>query len=284
MRIQTPALISIASLLLSLPVAAQTFEIVQQPSKKSSTATKTEKKATPAATPAKPVKDATATKPKPVGVSSSASTRRSKSAVAAKSTKKSAAKDAKTVAETKSAESEATETAAAPAPKEEVVPPLPPFKSNLPGAVIVTGEDVSALRAQIQSALERDSSLSGSALTVNINDTMVELTGTVNNGKERTAAHRIAQSYSGNRRVQDRITVLGQPDTQTARTPATSAQTSTDAASDLPQADTGAAARKAKDAQKSNNVPAGNPLVPKADKNQPKTEENSTPPPIKAHN
>ena len=281
MRIQTPALVAIASLLLSSSVAAQTFEIVQQPSKKSSTANKTtapDKKVTPVK--ATPVKETAASKPKPVGVAAKNS---SKSTLAAKNAKKSAAKKTE-VAETKPTEPEVTETAAAPAPKEEVVPPLPPFKSNLPGAVIVTGEDVTALRAQIQSALERDPSLSGSALTVNINDTMVELTGTVSNGRERTAAHRIAQSYSGNRRVQDRITIIGQGDAQNARSTTNATQSSTDSSADLPQGDQTNATRKAKDAQKSTNVPAGNPLVPKADK-QPKTQENpSTPPPIKAHN
>jgi hypothetical protein len=110
-------------------------------------------------------------------------------------------------------------------------------------------------------------------LNVSIDDKGVELTGQVNNGKERVAARRIAQSYSGNRRVQDKITVMGQPDTQVAQKP--TATQSSDSGANLPQSDQGADKKK-------NGVPT-NQLVPKADKTQPKTESNtSTPPPVRA--
>ena len=276
MRIRTSALISVASLLLCAPLAAQTFEVVQQPQKKSSTTAKPATKAaeTKKATSIKstPVKD-TNTAPAAKSASKSASAKTSKNSKSTLAAKKKAA-DAKKVEEAKATEPAATETVATAPKKEEVVPPPAPFKSNLPGAVIVTGEDTQALKSQIETALQRDPSLMGSALNVSIDDKGVELTGQVNNGKERVAARRIAQSYSGNRRVQDKITVLGQPDTQVAQKP-TAAQ-STDSGANLPQSDQGAA-------KKRNGVPAQQ-LVPKADKTQPKPESNtSTPPPVRAH-
>lgn len=274
MRIRTSALISVASLLLCAPLAAQTFEVVQQPQKKSSTTAKpaTKPAETKKATPIKstPVNDTNAAPAKSAaksGASTARNSAKSKSAVAAK--KKAA--DSKKLAETKPAEPEATETVAAAPKKEEVVPPPAPFKSNLPGAVIVTGEDTQALKVQIESALQRDASLMGSALNVNIDDKGVELTGQVNSGKERVAARRIAQSYSGNRRVQDKITVMGQADTQLAQKP--TATQSSDSAGNLPQSDQGAAKKK-------NGVPT-NQLVPKADKTKPET-NTSTPPPVRA--
>jgi osmotically-inducible protein OsmY len=42
---------------------------------------------------------------------------------------------------------------------------------------------------------------------VNVTDTTVELTGTAATSKDKQTAKRIAQSYAGNRRLVDHITV-----------------------------------------------------------------------------
>jgi osmotically-inducible protein OsmY len=44
---------------------------------------------------------------------------------------------------------------------------------------------------------------------VNVTDSTIELSGTVPTGKEKQTAKRIAQSYAGNRKVIDRLTVTG---------------------------------------------------------------------------
>ena len=44
---------------------------------------------------------------------------------------------------------------------------------------------------------------------MNVTDSAIELSGTVSTGKEKQTAERIAQSYAGNRKVVDRITVTG---------------------------------------------------------------------------
>lgn len=77
------------------------------------------------------------------------------------------------------------------------------------GAVANLGTDVGAVRQRIESALASDPALHGTAFSVNITDDTVEVTGVANNGRERTAARRIVQSFSGNLRVKDRITVAG---------------------------------------------------------------------------
>jgi len=42
-----------------------------------------------------------------------------------------------------------------------------------------------------------------------VTDSTIELSGNVQTGKEKQTARRIASSFAGNRRVQDRITVTG---------------------------------------------------------------------------
>ncbi len=77
------------------------------------------------------------------------------------------------------------------------------------GSVTNLGTDVTAVRQRIESALATEPSLKGAAFTINVTDDTVEISGVANNGRERTAARRIVQSFAGNLRVKDRITVAG---------------------------------------------------------------------------
>ena len=77
------------------------------------------------------------------------------------------------------------------------------------GTTTNLGTDVDAVRQRIEAALANDPSLKGSAFTINVTDDTVEITGIADNGRERTAARRIVQSFAGNLRVKDRITVAG---------------------------------------------------------------------------
>ncbi len=64
----------------------------------------------------------------------------------------------------------------------------------------------SDLQAQIQKALQ-DQNLNG--INVNVTDSTIELSGSAATGKDRREAMQIAQSYAGNRKVVDNITVSG---------------------------------------------------------------------------
>jgi osmotically-inducible protein OsmY len=73
-------------------------------------------------------------------------------------------------------------------------------------ATASTGAD---LQAQIQNALKNEPTLSNDNINVTVSDDAIDLSGTVASGKEKQAAKRIAQSYAGNRKVKDHITVSG---------------------------------------------------------------------------
>jgi hypothetical protein len=65
------------------------------------------------------------------------------------------------------------------------------------------------LHQRIEAALHSEPTLSGSNLNVNVSDDAIDLSGTVNSSKERLTARRIVQSFAGNRRVRERVTVAG---------------------------------------------------------------------------
>lgn len=67
--------------------------------------------------------------------------------------------------------------------------------------------DAATLKAQLESAYASDPSISAAHITVNVTDTVVELTGSVPNINQRTAARRIAQSYAMNRKVVDHLMI-----------------------------------------------------------------------------
>jgi len=67
----------------------------------------------------------------------------------------------------------------------------------------------SSLQKQIDAALKKEPTLANQNINAVVTDTSVELTGSVSTGKEKQTAKRIAQSFAGNRRVVDRITVTG---------------------------------------------------------------------------
>lgn len=70
--------------------------------------------------------------------------------------------------------------------------------------------DSSSLQTQIDAALKKEPTLANSNVIVNVTDSTVALSGSVATGKEKQTAKRIAQSFAGNRKVEDRITVSGQ--------------------------------------------------------------------------
>ena len=69
--------------------------------------------------------------------------------------------------------------------------------------------DTATLQNQIQNALQNEPTLRNDNLNVNVTDSTIELSGTVQTSKEKQTAQRIASSFAGNRRVRDRITLSG---------------------------------------------------------------------------
>jgi len=67
--------------------------------------------------------------------------------------------------------------------------------------------DNASLQGQIQTAFRHDPSLADDSITANVTDTTIELTGTVSSGKDRQSAKALAESYAGNRKVVDHLTV-----------------------------------------------------------------------------
>lgn len=109
-----------------------------------------------------------------------------------------------TPADIEKPESAAGATKAAPAPK-----PLAPEPNANAGALSPVQPGADELRAKIEAALRREPSLSNTNITLNISDDTIDITGNANSPKERLAARRIVQSFAGNRRVRERISVAG---------------------------------------------------------------------------
>jgi osmotically-inducible protein OsmY len=82
-----------------------------------------------------------------------------------------------------------------------------PSSGQQPGTTAAAGGDI---QMQIQNALQKEPTLSNDNISVNVTDDTIELSGTVNSGKEKQTAKRIAQSYAGNRKVKEHLTVSGQ--------------------------------------------------------------------------
>jgi hypothetical protein len=77
------------------------------------------------------------------------------------------------------------------------------------GALNAGGLTSDQLHQRIDAALNSEPTLSGSNLTVNVSDDAIDLSGTVTSSKDRVTARRIVQSFAGNRRVRERVTVGG---------------------------------------------------------------------------
>jgi hypothetical protein len=91
-----------------------------------------------------------------------------------------------------------TEPPAAPANN---APETPAPQENTPA---VSNTD---LQSQIQNALTKEPTLSADSLQVNVTDQNIELSGNVENAREKQTALRIVQSYAANKKVVNHITV-----------------------------------------------------------------------------
>jgi hypothetical protein len=78
----------------------------------------------------------------------------------------------------------------------------------------------SDLQSQIQNALTKEPTLSANSLQVNVTDENIELSGNVENAREKQTALRIVQSYAANKKVVNHITVGARSDGPSQTEPA----------------------------------------------------------------
>ncbi len=69
--------------------------------------------------------------------------------------------------------------------------------------------DREKLKQRIEAALRNEASLTGAQLTLNVSDDAIDISGNANTNRQRLAARRIVQSFAGNMRVRERISVAG---------------------------------------------------------------------------
>ncbi len=67
----------------------------------------------------------------------------------------------------------------------------------------------SALQSRISDALHNEPTLASSSVAVDVSDKTIDLSGTVGSSKDKLTAERIAESFDGNRQVNDKIVVTG---------------------------------------------------------------------------
>jgi hypothetical protein len=67
----------------------------------------------------------------------------------------------------------------------------------------------SDLQSQIQNALSKEPTLTGDSPRVNVSGDTVELAGTVGTNKEKITATRIVQSYTGSKKLVNKLTISG---------------------------------------------------------------------------
>src|SRR5262249_25305184 len=134
----------------------------------------------------------------------------------------------------------------------KAAPGAQPAPANPPADL--DGGNTAALQNTIQTTLRNDPIAGGSNITVNVTSNTIELNGTAANGKAKTTAHRIAESYALNRSVVDHVTVSGRGNVSAGGNPGTSATVPSSGAT-TPAANVGAQPAKQQ------NQPA--PKVPK---------------------
>ena len=97
----------------------------------------------------------------------------------------------------------------APTVDKNAAPPAAQSSTANSGMTAAVATDSATLKGQLESAFQAEPTLTGSNIQVSVSDTTVVLNGSVPSGKEKITAKRIAQSYAGNRKVVDKLTVSG---------------------------------------------------------------------------
>jgi osmotically-inducible protein OsmY len=73
-----------------------------------------------------------------------------------------------------------------------------------------TNQNDVMLQSQIENAIRNEPSLNASHVAVNVSAESIDLSGTVGSSKDKLNAERIAQSFDGNRKLNDSLMIAGQ--------------------------------------------------------------------------
>jgi osmotically-inducible protein OsmY len=82
--------------------------------------------------------------------------------------------------------------------------PAPDTQDSAGGVSVMTDSD---LQSQIQNALSKEPTLTGDSPRVNVSGDTVELAGNVGTNKEKITATRIVQSYSGSKKLVNKLAI-----------------------------------------------------------------------------
>ena len=72
-----------------------------------------------------------------------------------------------------------------------------------------TDNNSAALQSRIADAIRNEPTLTDSHVAVNVTDNSIDLTGTVGSSQDKQTAERIAQSFDGNRKLNDKLMISG---------------------------------------------------------------------------
>ena len=78
---------------------------------------------------------------------------------------------------------------------------------NPPGS---SNQNDSMLQSQIESAIRNEPALSSGHIVVKVSEESIDLSGTVGSSKDKLTAERIAQSFDGNRKMNDSLMITRQ--------------------------------------------------------------------------
>lgn len=85
-----------------------------------------------------------------------------------------------------------------------------PSNNNGAAPSEIRDQNDGALQSQIENALRDEPTLGNSHILVNVSTESIDLGGTVGSSKDKQTAERIAQSFDGNRKLNDNLMTTGQ--------------------------------------------------------------------------
>lgn len=91
------------------------------------------------------------------------------------------------------------------APGGQAVPTTPNSNASSP----MPSGDSNSLQSQIENAIRNEPTLGSSHIDIRVNPGSIDLSGTVGSSKDKQTAERIAQSFDGNRKLNDSLVVTG---------------------------------------------------------------------------
>jgi osmotically-inducible protein OsmY len=95
------------------------------------------------------------------------------------------------------------------APDPQAVPDNSANAGNSSANPMATPRNNAELQSRIEDAIRNEPTLGNSHVSVNVDDDAIDLSGTVGSTKDKQTAERIAESFDGNRKLNDKLVVTG---------------------------------------------------------------------------